>query len=122
VPALTLEKPLFVRERNDGLYRPITYLLAKLFDELFITLIASVVFAVFVYKVVDLQGSFVLFWLTYLVTLSIGIVVAYTVAILSPNMDVANAALPTYVVRSSFSFFSFGPAYLRRVLLYFFWP
>lgn len=39
-----------------------------------------------------------MFWLVYLLTLSIGIMVAYFVAILSPNMDVANAALPTYVV------------------------
>lgn len=46
-----------------------------------------------------LQGSFLLFWLVYLLTLSIGICCAYIVAILSPNMDVANAALPTYTVR-----------------------
>ena len=45
------------------------------------------------------QGSFLLFWLVYLLTLSIGICCAYVVAILSPNMDVANAALPTYTVR-----------------------
>lgn len=44
------------------------------------------------------EGSFLLFWLTYLLTLSIGIMLAYLVAILSPNMDVANAALPAYAV------------------------
>lgn len=98
VPALALEKPLYVRERNDGLYRPITYLLAKLFDELFITLIASVVFSVCVWYLIQLQGSFILFWLVYLLTLSIGIMIAYFIAIISPNMDVANAALPAYVV------------------------
>ena len=48
-----------------------------------------------------LQGSFLLFWLVYLCTLVCGITAAYIVAILSPNMDVANAALPTYTVRSS---------------------
>ncbi len=31
-------------------------------------------------------------------TLSFGIVLAYFIAAMSPNMDVANAALPTYVV------------------------
>ena len=55
VPALTLEKPLFVRERADGLYKPITYLLSKFFDELFITLFTSLIFSVFVFFVVDLQ-------------------------------------------------------------------
>jgi hypothetical protein len=114
VPALTLEKPLYVRERSDGLYRPITYLLAKFFDEIFITVFASVLFSVFVFYVIDLPGSFVLFWLTYLVTLSTGIVLAYVVATLSPNMDVANAALPTYVVRPhTFSPYRRGPVSFR---------
>lgn len=98
VPALTLEKPLYVRERNDGLYRPITYLLSKLFDEIFVTVISSLVFSAFVFYVVDLQGDFIIFWLTYLVTLCTGIVLAYVIATIAPNMDVANAALPTYVV------------------------
>lgn len=44
-----------------------------------------------------LQGSFLVFWLTYLATLCVGIALAYTIAALSPTMDVANAALPTYV-------------------------
>eukprot|EP01025_Chloroclados_australasicus_P041211 TRINITY_DN4350_c0_g1_i1.p1 TRINITY_DN4350_c0_g1~~TRINITY_DN4350_c0_g1_i1.p1 ORF type:complete len:528 (-),score=50.28 TRINITY_DN4350_c0_g1_i1:47-1465(-) len=30
VPAIVLERPLYVRERNDGLYRSITYLFAKI--------------------------------------------------------------------------------------------
>jgi hypothetical protein len=55
VPALSLEKPLYVRERNDGLYRPITYLLAKLFDELFITVFASLVFACAVWFLVRVR-------------------------------------------------------------------
>lgn len=98
VPALTLEKPIYARERNDGLYRPITYLLAKMFDEIVITGTASLLSAAFVFHVVELQGHFLLFWLAYFVTLSTGIVLAYVVATLSPNMDIANAALPTYVV------------------------
>jgi hypothetical protein len=55
VPALSLEKPLYVRERNDGLYRPITYLLAKLFDELFITVFASLIFACAVWFLVRVR-------------------------------------------------------------------
>jgi hypothetical protein len=51
-----------------------------------------------VFWLLQLKGSFVLFWLVYLCTLATGIVLAYTVAAISPNMDVANAALPTYVV------------------------
>ena len=29
VPSIVLERGLFIRERNDGLYRPITYLCSK---------------------------------------------------------------------------------------------
>lgn len=36
VPAIVLERTLYVRERADGLYLPITYLLAKMMDELMI--------------------------------------------------------------------------------------
>ena len=57
VPALALEKPLYIRERNDGLYRPITYLLAKLFDELFITLFSSVFFALVVWYLVQVRPA-----------------------------------------------------------------
>jgi hypothetical protein len=38
-----------------------------------------------------------LFWLVYCLTLFIGITLGYLVAALSPNMDVANAALPAFV-------------------------
>ena len=34
IPAIVLERALYVRERNDGLYRPVTYLAFKLIDEL----------------------------------------------------------------------------------------
>lgn len=98
VPAIVLERSLFVRERNDGLYRVITYLVAKILEEVFIALLSSIAFANLVFWTLQLQGSFAIFWLIYYTTLSTGIVLAYFIAALSPNMDVANAALPTYVV------------------------
>jgi hypothetical protein len=47
---------------------------------------------------IQLQGSFAVYWLVFLLTLSNGIVLAYFIAAISPSMDVANALLPTYVV------------------------
>ena len=44
VPAIVLERPLFVRERSDGLYRVITYLCAKMVEELFLALLISIAF------------------------------------------------------------------------------
>lgn len=98
VPSIVLERALFTRERNDGLYRVITYLCAKILDELMLAAVASGIFGAIVFFPVKLKGSFALFWLVYFLTLSNGIVLAYFVAAMSPNMDVANAALPTYVV------------------------
>lgn len=97
VPAIVLERQLYVRERADGLYLPITYLLAKMLDELMIAGVMSVGVAAAAFFAIDFQGSYGLFWLVYYVTLMIGIVLAYFVAAICPNMDVANAVLPIYV-------------------------
>lgn len=61
------------RERNDGLYRVITYLVSKMLEELMLAFLASLVFSCIVFYGVKLQGAWVLFWLVYLVTLSCGI-------------------------------------------------
>lgn len=98
VPAIVLERPLFVRERNDGLYTVVTYLLYKIIEELGVALFSSLIFSNVVFWPIKLQGTWVLFWLVYYATLACGIVLAYCVAALSPNMDIANAALPSYVV------------------------
>lgn len=67
-------------------------------EELGIALLVSLIFSNVVFWPLRLQGSWFPFWLVYFTTLSTGIVLAYFVAALSPNMDVANAALPAYVV------------------------
>ncbi len=61
------------RERNDGLYRPITYLVSKIIEELVIAVINSVVLGALVFFPCGLGGSFLFFWLVYLCTTSIGI-------------------------------------------------
>ena len=61
------------RERNDGLYRVITYLVFKMLEELTLAFLASLIFSCIVFYGVRLQGEWVLFWLVYLVTLSCGI-------------------------------------------------
>jgi hypothetical protein len=45
VPSIVLERPLFVREQSDGLYRVVTYLLFKLTEEFLVAFINSIVFA-----------------------------------------------------------------------------
>ena len=73
VPSLFLERGLYVRERNDGLYAAHTYLIAKMFDELLIAVAAAVVVSAWVFYAIQLQGSFALFFLAYFGTLCVGI-------------------------------------------------
>jgi ATP-binding cassette, subfamily G (WHITE), member 2 len=98
VPSIVLERRLFIRERADGLYTVFAYLFAKLLEEVALTILTSLVFSSYVFAGVGYAGSYVVFWLVYFITMCNGIVLAYLVAALSPNMDVANAALPAYVV------------------------
>ncbi|KAK9804705.1 hypothetical protein WJX72_000974 [[Myrmecia] bisecta] len=98
VPAIVLERGLFVRERSDGLYRTITYLCFKLAEEVFLALLISLPFSCLVFFPLQMQGSWALFWAVYFLTTIIGIALAYFIAALAPNMDAANAAVPAYVV------------------------
>lgn len=49
-----------------------------------------------------LQGAYIIVWLSYFLTALIGIVLAYAIANLSPNIGVANAVLPAFVTASLF--------------------
>ena len=146
----------------------ITYLCAKMLDELIVAVVVSLLLSCILFYGVRFPGDLVLFWLVYLVTLSVGIgaahaaqpeawgvvlrfarsslkggpasghmyaagtfrcsrclregyvrgrtgisvcakmgvpgcaVLAYTVAACAPNMDVANVALPCFVVTQLF--------------------
>ena len=97
VPSLVLERTLYVRERADGLYTVMTYLIAKMMDELILATISSLIFSTATYFAIGFQNSWALFWLIYLIQLYIGIALAYFIAAISPNLDVANALLPVYV-------------------------
>ncbi|GLC74614.1 hypothetical protein PLESTF_001535200 [Pleodorina starrii] len=96
VPSLVLERGLFVRERNDGLYLPTTYLTAKMLDEIIVNAVASLGISAFTFYGIQLQNSFAVFYVSYTVGVCVGISMAYCVASFAPNMDVANVLLPTY--------------------------
>lgn len=97
VPSLTLDRPLFYRELADGCYKPATYFLSKFIEEALMATITSLVYCIPVYFGVALQGSFLVFVLSYYATTMCGIVLAYMVAALVPTMEAANALLPTWV-------------------------
>jgi len=55
VPSIVMERTLYVRERADGLYLPITYLLAKMADELILATVCSIVFAAATFYAIGFQ-------------------------------------------------------------------
>ena len=61
------------RERNDGLYLPITYLSARLAGELAVVVLQSLVVSAMVFYPLALRGAFVVFWLAWLLTTSVGV-------------------------------------------------
>lgn len=96
------ERPLFIRERNDGLYSVITYLAFKMFGEMSMATVTSAAASCWTWYALSLQGSWVIFWLAYMITLYCGIMLAYLMASICPSMDLANAALPIYTALLSF--------------------
>ena len=97
VPSLTLDRPLFYRELADGCYTPLVYYLSKFIEEAVLCIFTSLLFSVITFFGCQLQGSFWVFASVYYLTTMCGICLAYAVAAIAPNMEAANALLPTYV-------------------------
>eukprot|EP00884_Botryococcus_braunii_P004583 jgi/Botrbrau1/14125/Bobra.182_3s0068.1 len=104
VHILVLERPVYVRERADGLYTPGTYLLYKVVEEGVIAVVTSALLSVAVFFAVAIQGSWLYFWLVYLCTGFVGVMYAYFVAALSSSIDIAGAIVPSTM--TAFLFFS----------------
>eukprot|EP00240_Pyramimonas_obovata_P000614 CAMPEP_0118936882 /NCGR_PEP_ID=MMETSP1169-20130426/20820_1 /TAXON_ID=36882 /ORGANISM="Pyramimonas obovata, Strain CCMP722" /LENGTH=576 /DNA_ID=CAMNT_0006880313 /DNA_START=154 /DNA_END=1881 /DNA_ORIENTATION=+ len=102
VPSLVMERPLFFRERNDGCFYTVSYLIAKAIEEAIISTVFSAYFITVLYFTVDLQGSWFTLLVTFYLTLQCGIMLGYTCGAALPNMETANAVLPTYVTTCLF--------------------
>ena len=64
---------LTCRERNDGLYTPMAYLLFKVFEECLLALGTSLLLSSAVFFLVGLHGNWLLFWGTFWLTTCTGI-------------------------------------------------
>jgi hypothetical protein len=73
MPSLFLERALYVREKNDGLYRPVTYLVQKLLVEILVVALVSIPASALVFFVCSLRGSYVIFWLIFMLTSCAGL-------------------------------------------------
>ena len=82
-----------------GNYSPTIYYLSKFIEEAVLATFTSFLFGIIVFWACSLQGSFLVFAAVYYLTTMCGICLAYAVAAIAPNMDAANALLPTAIAR-----------------------
>ena len=61
------------RERQDGLYSALAYLLCKLLEECLLSLGTSIFMSAAVFFAVGLQGNWLLFWAAFYLTTCTGI-------------------------------------------------
>lgn len=81
------------REKADGLYTPLCYLTARMTEEVVIAFVNAAAFSTLAFFPVFLSGSYVPFFMAKFITTSIGIVLGYLVAAISPTMEIANSVL-----------------------------
>jgi ABC-2 type transporter len=93
---LVIERPVFRRERADGLYNVAVYTIYKLSEEIAPQVPAGLIYSALVFYLVQLKGSFVLFWLVYLVSTANAIASTCLVSALSPNTSIAGAFMSTF--------------------------
>lgn len=102
VPKLVLERWVFYREQKDALYPVIAYFLIKVFEEYIVALLLSLIFCGILWPIIDLQGSFTVFFFTFYGLFSTSIVLALLFGTIAPNIDVANAYFPCYLITLMF--------------------
>lgn len=61
------------RELNDGLYKPLAYVLARLSEEYFAAALGSLLGSLITFYGFKMQGTFFIFWLAFYITLCTGI-------------------------------------------------
>jgi len=97
IPQLILDRPVFLRESADGCYWSTTYLFAKMVEEFLAILPLSLIFMACLYGACSLQGNFLVVWIVNYLMGCWGVATAYWIASISPNVEAANAILPTIV-------------------------
>eukprot|EP00793_Prasinoderma_coloniale_P003518 PRCOL_00002892-RA len=104
VPQLFLERPVFYRERADGLYRTPTYLAYNLIQEFGFAIVGALAFVSIVFWSIGFsdRGNFGVFLLIYYLSFIMSISAAYLAAAAMPALELANALVPLYMAFNLF--------------------
>lgn len=98
VPQIMIGRPLYFRERNDGMYRAITYLAYLMIEEIVVAVPVTLSVCAIMWFGLQLAGSFLVWYISFLLMYIAGIAVSYALCSISPNIDTANALVPIFGV------------------------
>lgn len=96
VPEIILSRPLYFRERNDGLYTPLAYLMYLMVEECLLGVFLSIILCVILWFGVGLAGSWFMWCVSFFVSFTVGVSSAYFFSTISPNISYATALVPIY--------------------------
>ena len=102
VPRLVVERWVFYREQRDGLYPVLSYFLIKILEEMMVAVVLSVLFCYILWSCIHLQGSLLRFILTFFGMFASSILLSLFFGAIAPNMDIANALFPCYMMTLMF--------------------
>eukprot|EP00210_Caulerpa_lentillifera_P002781 g2657.t1 len=102
VPKMVIERWVFYREQKDGLYPVIVYFFVKVVEEYIVAFLLSIIYCAILWAIIELQGSFATFLFTFFGMFCSSIVLALLFGAIAPNMDVANAYFPCYLITLMF--------------------
>jgi ATP-binding cassette, subfamily G (WHITE), member 2 len=104
MPSVVLERAMFYRELDDGVYPLVSYIAYKIIEEGILAIPVSLIAQMMLFLGCGIQGSFFYFWIINYGVMSCGIALAYVCAAAASTMDEANTLLPVYnVVQLLFS-------------------
>ena len=105
IPSLVIDKPIFIRESNDGCYRTISYVCASYAIETIAIACSSICYTCILYWAIGgmnpSAGAFFFFMLTHFVYSLTATVITLSIAAPLPSIEVSAGAVAVYVLMNT---------------------
>jgi len=102
IPGLIIDKPVFIRESNDGCYRTISYVCANYLIEAIAVACSSICYSCVLYFAIggmtQTAGAFFFFMFTHFVYSLTAIVITLSIAAPLPSIEVSSGAVAVYAL------------------------
>ena len=102
IPGLIIDKPIFIRESNDGCYRTISYVCANYLIEAIAVACSSICYSCILYWAIGgmnpSPGAFFFFMFTHFVYSLTALVITLSIAAPLPSIEVSSGAVCVYAL------------------------